>query len=51
MQNKGIVINKLSNIKFFKNNILFILNFLFIASSLTFIVKSDYKIYDMFGLP
>ena len=43
--------NRLSHIKLFEYNVLYILNFLFIASSLTLISISDYKIYDTFWTP
>ena len=51
VNNNESLINRLTNIKIFEYNTLYILNFLFIASSLTLILISDYQIYDTFWTP
>ena len=40
-------INSLPKIKFFENKFLYIVNFLFIAASFTFILISDYQIGEI----
>lgn len=51
IKNNLSFINGIFNIKFFEYNIIYIINFLFISSSLALVVVSDYKIYDAFWTP